>query len=368
MRAQPGNDDDDVSGERGRVLSGCACGRRAPRCNPRPLLYNLSLMNRRDFLQRTAAVASVLPFSAARVAASSSTAPVSDQAAASQPAAPTRATATKHTFKLKYAPHFGMFKNSAGDDLLDQLRFMADSGFMALEDNGLMKRPVEVQQQIGDFLAKREMTMGVFVIDGGDNWKISLATGKPEFRETFVKTCRAAVDVGKRVNAKWATVVPGYFERTLPIGIQTGHVIDALRAGAEILEPAKLTMVLEPLSDNPDLFLRTSDQAYAICRAVNSPSCKILYDIYHMQRNEGHLIPHMELAWDEIAYFQIGDVPGRKEPTTGEINYKHIFKHLHAKLQATKRDAVFGMEHGNSQPGIEGEQKLIEAYVWSDDF
>jgi hypothetical protein len=38
--------------------------------------------------------------------------------------------------------------------------------------------------------------------------------------------------------------------------------------------------------------------------------------------------------------------------------------------QAPDRGAlpVFGMEHGNSQPGIEGEQKLIEAYVWSDDF
>ncbi|MCA1759942.1 MAG: twin-arginine translocation signal domain-containing protein, partial [Bacteroidales bacterium] len=43
-------------------------------------------------------------------------------------------------FKLKYAPHFGMFKNSAGDDLIDQLKFMADQGFTALEDNGLLGR------------------------------------------------------------------------------------------------------------------------------------------------------------------------------------------------------------------------------------
>ena len=145
-------------------------------------------------------------------------------------------------------------------------------------------------------------------------------------------------------------------------------MIDVLRAGADVLAKHNLTMVLEPLSDTPDLFLRTSDQTYEICRAVNSPACKILFDMYHMQRNEGHIIPHIDLAWDEIGYFQIGDMPGRKEPTTGEMNYKNIFKHIHAKAKASNREFVLG--HGARQrvPGKEGEQKLIDAYVWSDTF
>src|SRR5690606_29040529 len=135
-------------------------------------------------------------------------------------------------------------------------------------------------------------------------------------------------------------------------------VIDALRRGSEILEKGNLTMVLEPLSDTPELFLRTSDQTYMICRAVNSPSCKILYDIYHMQKNEGMLIPNIDLCWSEIGYIQIGDNPGRKEPGTGEINYKNIFKHLHEKGYK----GVMGMEHGNAKPGKEGEAALIQAY------
>jgi hydroxypyruvate isomerase len=279
-------------------------------------------------------------------------------------AAKARRPALPRKFQCRYAPHFGMFKEHAGADLIAQLEFMADQGFTALEDNGLMARPVEVQTRIGETLARRGMTMGVFVIDGGDNWKTSLATGKAEFRDKFLQTCRAAVETGKRVNAKWATVVPGYFERKLPIGIQTGHVIDTLRAGAEILEPAGLIMVLEPLSDNPDLFLRTSDQAYAICRAVDSPSCKILYDMYHMQRNEGDIVAHIDHAWSEIAYFQIGDNPGRKEPGTGEMNYPHLFRHIRRK----GFDGIFGMEHGNARPGKEGEQALIDAYVAADSF
>jgi hydroxypyruvate isomerase len=304
-------------------------------------------MQRRHFLRATAA------------AAVAGLAPMSARAAA-RPGA--------HKFRLKYAPHFGMFEASAGKDLLDQLRFMADQGFTALEDNDLMKRPASMQTQIGETLAKLGMTMGVFVIDAGDNWKTSYTTGRKEFTTAFVKACRDAVGTAKRVNAKWMTIVPGYFDRTLPIGIQTGHVIDAIRAGAEIMEPLGLVLVMEPLSDNPDLFLRTSDQAFAIARAVNSPACRVLYDIYHMQRNEGFLTEHIDLAWGEIAYFQIGDVPGRKEPTTGEINYRNLFRHIHDKMRADGRDFVFGMEHGNAAPGIEGERALIRAYVEVDDF
>jgi hydroxypyruvate isomerase len=123
-------------------------------------------------------------------------------------------------------------------------------------------------------------------------------------------------------------------------------------------------MVLEPLSDSPNLFLRYSDQTYMICKGVNSPSCKILFDIYHMQKNEGRLIYNMDQTWDEIAYIQIGDEPGRKEPTTGEINYKNVFEHIHKK----GFKGVMGMEHGNFKSGKEGEMALIEAYRQVDSF
>jgi hydroxypyruvate isomerase len=63
-------------------------------------------------------------------------------------------------------------------------------------------------------------------------------------------------------------------------------------------------------------------------------------------------------AWDEIAYIQVGDVPGRKEPTTGEINYRHIFQWLHDRGY----DGVVGMEHGLKNPGVEGELELMKAY------
>ena len=268
------------------------------------------------------------------------------------------------TFKLNYAPHDGMFKNHGGENFIDQIKFMADQGFRAIEDNGMLSRSVVEQEKIGKTLSDLGMTMGVFVVDGGDNWKTSLTTGKQEFKDNFIKTCKASVEAAKRVNAKWMTVVPGFFDRRTPIGIQTANVIDTLRRGAEIFEPHGLIMVLEPLSDTPELFLRNSDQTFEICKAVKSPSCKILFDIYHMQRNEGNIINNINACWDEIAYIQIGDNPGRNEPTSGEINYKNIFKHLYDKGYK----GVMGMEHGNVLKGKEGELAVIKAYRESDSY
>lgn len=271
---------------------------------------------------------------------------------------------TGKTFNLNYAPHFGMFKETAGEDLVSQLRFMREQGFTALEDNGMMGRPVSDQEKIGKELARLGMTMGVFVVDKGGNSQNTLAAGKKEHVDIFLDGCKRAVDVAKRVNAKWVTVVPGDYERNLPIGVQTGNVIEALRRGAEILEPHGIVMVLEPLSDSPNLFLRYSDQTYMICKGVNSPSCKLLFDIYHMQKNEGHIIHNMDQTWNEIAYIQIGDNPGRKEPTTGEINYKNVFKYIHEKGYK----GVMGMEHGNAGKGKAGEAAVIKAYREVDNF
>ena len=92
---------------------------------------------------------------------------------------------------------------------------------------------------------------------------------------------------------------------------------------------------------------------------MGSPSCKILDDLYHQQISEGNLIPNIDKAWGEIGYFQIGDNPGRNEPTTGEINYKNVFRHIHRKGYT----GILGMEHGTSKRGVEGEKAMIEAHV-----
>ncbi|MEQ8764829.1 MAG: TIM barrel protein [Planctomycetota bacterium] len=268
-------------------------------------------------------------------------------------------------FKLKYGPHLGMFRAHAGDDAIDQIRFMADEGFRAFEDNGMPGRPPELQERIGATLKELGMTMGVFVAEA-DFSKVTFARRDDETKQYVREKMQRAVEVAKRCGAKWCTVVPGRYDQRLDWDYQTAYVVDNLKRCCEILDPAGLTMVLEPLNrrDHPGLFLTGMPQAFLICEAVASPSCKILDDLYHQQITEGNLIPNLERSWSEIAYFQVGDNPGRKEPTTGEINYRNVFKKLHER----GFDGVIGMEHGNSRPGKDGERALIEAYRWCDAF
>jgi hydroxypyruvate isomerase len=271
-------------------------------------------------------------------------------------------------FKLKYAPHLGMFRNLAAGDDFDQVRFMADEGFTAFECNGMMNFSPDKQEKLGVLLDQLGMTMGVFVA----NWstafgKASFTSGKKEYVESFVKDLEKAVEVAKRCNATWTTVVTGDLKVGLEMEYQTANAIEMLKRGAEVFEPHGLVMVLEPLNpwvNHAGMFLTRIPQAYMICKAVGSPAVKILDDLYHQQIAEGHLIPNMDHAWEEIAYFQIGDNPGRNEPGTGEINYRNVFKHISERGFT----GVLGMEHGNSRGGAEGERAVIEAYRSADAF
>ena len=312
--------------------------------------------NRRQFLQATAA-SSVL---------------------AAAPSLLAQRPTDRKPFKLAFAPHPRMFKAHAGDNVLDQIKFAHDQGFTAWEHNQMPNEAPAMQEKIGQLLRDLKMRMGVFVAYG-DFERPTFAVKKPEYREQVLTKIKASIDIAKRCGATHCTVVPGtvdqqsihdekwnkYGGSRLAEGYQLANAIDLLRECSELLEPHMLTMVLEPLNwhaNHGGVFLQRSDQAFAVCRAVNSPSCKILFDIYHQQITEGNLIPNIDQCWDEIGYFQTGDNPGRKEPGTGEIHYAKVCQHIHNRSQKENKSFILGMEHGNSKRGKEGEQAVIDAY------
>ncbi len=246
------------------------------------------------------------------------------------------------------------------------MKFAADQGFTAFFDNSIMKKSASEQETFAKEMARLNMTLGPFVLYA-DSKVESFVIRDKDIREMLVKKMKEGIETAKRVNAKWALVVPGRYNEKLDWSYQTANVIENLKFCMEIIEPSGLIIVLEPLNtltNHPGVFLTKIPQAYQICKAVNSPCCKIVNDLYHQQITEGNLIPNIDMAWDQIAAFHVGDNPGRKEPTTGEINYRNIFKHIYEK----KYDGVLCMEHGNSKPGKEGEQAVIDAYHYCDNF
>lgn len=264
-------------------------------------------------------------------------------------------------FSLGYAPHEGSFASRGGR--LEQIAYAADQGFTAWEDNEAAGRSVADQTAMAKALQQRNMTMGVFVasMPKWAEFRPLLGGNDNADREGFLADIRASIAVAKRLNAKWMTVVPGFLDRKLPVEIQTGRIVDTMRRAADIVEPHGLVMVMEPLNtlvNHPGVFLQTVPQGFAIAKGANSPAVKVLADLYHEQIQAGNLIKTMETCWDEIGYVQFGDNPGRKEPGSGEINYRNIVRWLRAKEFA----GMIGMEHGNSIEGRIGEDRLVAAY------
>jgi hydroxypyruvate isomerase len=275
-------------------------------------------------------------------------------------------TASENTpFKLKYAPELGRFKHHAGEDPIDQIKFMHDQGIRAVFDNGLMWKPKDLQEKIAAALQQRSMELGPFVIYA-DFSKESMVLNDSAVREELLKVVKQGIETAQRTGCKWGLMVPGRYNQQMDWGYQTANVIETMKYIAEACEKSGLIIVLEPLNkrDHPGLFLTGIPQSYMICRAVSHPCCKIVNDLYHQQITEGNLIPNIDLAYSEIAAFHVGDNPGRCEPGTGEINYRNIFKHLYQKGY----QGVLCMEHGISAEGKEGEIKLLKAYRDADSY
>jgi hydroxypyruvate isomerase len=317
--------------------------------------------SRREFLKNAALGAATLALAGPAPAAPGA----KGNAARADRAAQEAGAKSGQPFKLKYAPPLGMFEASAGKNPLDQLKFMADRGFRAMFDNGLMGRSVAEQESIAREAARLGLAIGPFVSYADFSVK-TFVTADKSVRDMMNGKLRTAVETAKRTGCKWTLVVPGRYDESLDWDYQTANVVENLKWCAGALEPSGLVIVVEPLNpkNHPGLFLTKMAQAYQICRAVGSPYLKIVDDMYHQQITEGNIIPNIDACWDEIAAFHIGDTPGRNEPGTGELNYKNIFGHIHAKGY----QGVLCMEHGKSLKGREGEEAVIAAYRAADSY
>jgi hydroxypyruvate isomerase len=263
-------------------------------------------------------------------------------------------------FKMKFSPEFGIFAELSGKDPVDQIKWGHDQGFRAWENTMLKDRPVADQERISKAVQQLGMEFGQFV--GTLTFKdVTFAGRDTSLREKVLSDIKASVDIAKRMNTKFVHNVLGVYDPKLPWDFQMANSIDLLKRIADIYEPHGLVMVMESMNhkiDHPNMFLHTIPQAYALAKAVGRPSVKVLFDFYHVQIQEGNLLPTLDYAWDEVAYIQMGDTPGRKEPTSGEINYWKVLQHVQDKGYK----GFVGLEHGISKPGKEGASAALKAY------
>jgi hydroxypyruvate isomerase len=212
---------------------------------------------------------------------------------------------------------------------LDRIRKVKEAGFSHYEFWPWRSKDIDailkLNQQLG-------LTTSQFSASPVKGFGHGITNPDPARREEFEEEIRSAVAVAGKLGVKKICVVAGEETKGHSRDEQTQAVITALKAGAKIVEPAGVTIILEPLNvlvDHPRQLLVHSAEAANVLRAVGSPNVKMLFDIYHQQISEGNLTGNIRRYRDLIGYFQLADHPGRHEPTTGEINYPFVLRTIH---------------------------------------
>jgi hydroxypyruvate isomerase len=159
---------------------------------------------------------------------------------------------------------------------------------------------------------------------------VSPGFADPAGADVFLAALKDLIPAAKRLECKQIILLSGKRVEGAAAGSQHAAAIEALKRAADVLSSAGLVAVIEPIDriENPPIYLDGVTEAFEIVQAVGSPNIKVLYDVYHEQREFGNLIEKFEKNIGQVGLIHIADVPGRHEPGTGEINYLNIYRKL----------------------------------------
>jgi len=210
-------------------------------------------------------------------------------------------------------------------------------------------------------LRKKADSLGMELSCTGGAGKIGPgAMVKVEDHDKVVEQFKERVAFAKKVNCRRLVGLSGNERTDISHDEQMANVIKCVKRLAPIAEKNDVILVMEalnPLVDHKGYFLTRTDQTMAILKEVNSPNVKMLFDIYHQQITEGNVIRNITQNIDRIGHFHVADNPGRKEPGTGELNYKNIFK----AIAGTGYKDFVALECGHSTKNYEDTLKATLA-------
>ena len=264
---------------------------------------NRNTLNRRRFLSQSAGFAAVL----AAVRALSSSASLAAETG-SHPSRPRLSACIEAVFtKVPF------------EQRLDQVKA---AGLTVFEFWGWRNHDLEALAR------KKEETGLELAAFSGETGGSLVAPGS---KEKFVPALKDSIGAATKLGCRRLIVTVGNERQDIPRSEQHKNIVEALKAGAPLVEAAGITLVMEPLNvlvNHKGYYLATSAEGFQILDQVGSPNVQLLFDIYHQQITEGNLIQNITQNIRKIGHFHVADVPGRHQPGTGEINYGNVFRSI----------------------------------------
>jgi len=221
---------------------------------------------------------------------------------------------------------------------LDRFEAAARAGFRGVEFQVPFHWPAE---QLADLLKKNDLELVLIDIpqgdwDAGERGLTALPGREEEYRAGVIQAAEYASIMGTKTIHLIAGVVPA---GTDPECAQKTYLSN-LAFGASELAKHGIAAVIEPI--NPlhgiidggesyttygmrGFFLTRTLQAIEAIDAVGHPNLHLHLDLYHLQLTEGRLADTLRRYMPRIRHLQIAGVPGRNEPSRGEVNYPFLF-------------------------------------------
>lgn len=219
---------------------------------------------------------------------------------------------------------------------LDRINAAKALGFSAVE----MWDPIQKKRgKTPEAIAQRAAEQGMLITSYSPN---PPQFADPKNKKRFMAWLDVAIASGKTLNVRNFNLTGHKIIDGLNQEQMVENYTDLLKWAAPRLEAENMVATVEPYNpfNHKGHFIYGNEPALTICREVNSPSVKLNWDFFHMQRTNGNLITNLQNGFDQVAYIQFADSPGRNQPGTGEVAYDNVF----IKLRELGYEGFIGAE------------------------
>jgi len=203
----------------------------------------------------------------------------------------------------------------------------AAAGFRGIEVAFPYDTPAkELAARLGDNDLQLVQILSPFAWDEGERGMAAL----PGREEAFRASIHHAVDYAAQVGRPMIHVMPGNMTPELDRSRCLDLFIENIAWAADVARPAGITLILEPCcrARFPQFLYHRIEEGVQVVQQVGRDNVKLCFDTFHVQMEEGAIADRLQATWPHIGHIQIGNVPGRHEPGTGEINYPNIVRTL----------------------------------------
>ncbi len=211
--------------------------------------------------------------------------------------------------------------------MLDRYAAAAAAGFGGVEVAFPYEYPAaEIAARLAHNNLKLVQILSPFDWDAGERGTAAM----PGRQDDFKASIHQAVDYAVQVGRPNIHVMPGNITPDLDRARCMDLFLENLAWAADHAAQADVVLILEPCcrARFPNFLYHRIDEGVAVCEQLQRANVKLCFDTFHIQMEEGAITDRLRAAWKHIGHIQVGNVPGRHEPGTGEIHFPYLFAQI----------------------------------------